>query len=87
MASETEDEVLKGIIEQALKDADSTRAERVTIRVGALQMLWDKFEERGLALQPFACLAEGLGAADDDHKQVAARVTCSDLRTAKRAVS
>lgn len=87
MASETDDEVLKGIIEQALKDADGARAERVTIRVGALQMLWDKFEERGLALKPFADLAEGVEVCGEDERPVAARVTCGDLRAAKRAVS
>lgn len=87
MASETEDEVLKGIIEQALKEAHNARAERVTIRVGALQRLWDKFEERGLALTPFAELAGNLGAGDPDDKSVAAKVTCGDLRAAKRAVS
>jgi len=85
MASDTDGDVLKAIIEQALKESDDAGAERVTIRVGALRMLWDQFEERGLALRPFAELADGLAARDADDTPVAARVTCGDIRAARLA--
>lgn len=78
--------MLRAIIGEAIREAESSGAETITIPAGALRKLWELYEARGEALEPFAVLADSLMAQQPDTAPVRPTILCGDLRAARAAV-
>lgn len=79
------DSMLRAIVGEALREAEASEADSVTISAGALRKLWEAYEARGEALEPFAMAADSLSHQQPDTAPARITVTCGDLRDARAA--
>ena len=75
--------MLRAIVGEALREAEDNGAENINISAGALRKLWEFYEARGEALEPFAVIADSLMAHQPDTASVRPTVLCGDLRAAR----
>jgi len=78
--------VLRVNVEKAIDDAKAQGSDTATIKLGALEKLWENYRLRGSALEPFGMAARSLSPSEPDTAPVAPRVTYGDLRAARAAL-
>jgi hypothetical protein len=76
--------VVKANLDEALRQAEERGDQHATMSVGLLKKLWASYAARGEALGPFA-RAAGILTNEPDDAMTTMRVTCGDLRDARRA--